>query len=220
MPRLAVSASRAALRALLTCGLIAATAQLSACGPHMVSSNVLRFNELSAAPRGGNFAIVPEKDQEGSLEFRAYADMVARRLEGLGYKRTDKADRADLVVSLNYGVDDGRVETWSTPIYSYNDYWRRYYGRAADWPPAYIEPLGSDTHSTTVFTHRLDLRISDARKQRQGQRENLFEGRAVTERQTREPVTTVPILIQALFENFPGQNGVPTTIRLPETAPR
>lgn len=216
MPAIAAPAPRALLRRLLVCGVLTVTALVSACGPHMVTSNVLRFNEMAASPRGGTFAIAPEKEQEGSLEFRGYADLVTRRLEAQGYKRAASPANADLVVSLLYSVDDGRTEQWSTPIYSYNDYWRRYYGAASTWPYPYIEPIGNDTHTTTVFTHRLELRISDGRKLRQGKRENLFEGRAVTERSTREPVHTIPALILALFENFPGENGVPTTVRIPE----
>ncbi|MBX9633778.1 MAG: DUF4136 domain-containing protein [Magnetospirillum sp.] len=216
MPAITAPNPRATCRRLLVCGLLSVTALLSACGPHMVTSNVLRFNEMAATPQGGTFSIAPEHDQEGSLEFRGYADLVARRLEAQGYRRTSNAATADMVVSVLYSVDDGRTEYWSTPIYSYNDYWRRYYGASTVGPYPYIEPIGTDTHSSTVFTHRLEVRISDGGKLRKGKRENLFEGRAVTERSTREPVHTVPALILALFENFPGQSGVPTTVRIPE----
>jgi hypothetical protein len=211
---------RTALRRLLVCGAVALAALLGGCGPHMVSSNVLRFHEMAARPAGSTFIIDPEDNQEGSLEFRAYADQVAKRLEANGFRPAANPKTADMVVSLIYSVDEGRTEYWSTPIYGYNDYWRRYYGAAAAFPYPYVEPLGSDTHSTTVFTHRLEVRISDGAKLRQGTRANLFEGRAVAERTTREMVSTVPALILALFENFPGPNGVPTTVRIPEIPQR
>lgn len=197
-------------------GAVLCLALLTACGPASIHANVLRFNEMAAAPKGGNFAIQPDADQQGGLEFRSYADLVSQSLERMGYHRVADPAKAEMVVSLFYSVDDGRTEVWTTPIYSYNDYWRRYYGVQSAWPFRYNEPLGVDTHSSTIFSHRLELTIVDGAKLRHGHKETLFEGRAVTERSTRELVTTIPYLITAMFEDFPGQNGVPVSVRVPE----
>lgn len=194
-----------------------ALALLMGCGPSVVSSNVLRFHTLtSPAGEGRTFAVLPDDTQRGSLEFRAYADMVAKRMRAQGFRQVGEDATPQLVVQLYYAVDDGRTEIWTTPIYSYNDYWRRYYGGAAAWPSPYFDATGTNTNSTTIYTHRLELKIMDGASKRSGKREDVFEGRAVAERETRELVVTMPFLVEALFDNFPGQNGVPAIVRVPE----
>lgn len=192
-------------------------AVLAGCGPSVIKSDVLRFHTLTGpAGEGRTFAILPDDNQRGSLEFRTYADMVARRMQAQGFRQIAEDAKPQLAVRIFYAVDDGRTEIWTTPIYSYNDYWRRYYGGAAAWPYPYFDTTGANTNSTTIYTHRLELKIMDGASLRGGKREDVFEGRAVAERETRELVATMPFLVEALFDNFPGQNGVPTVVRVPE----
>lgn len=188
---------------------------LAGCGPAVVSSNVLRFHTLAApGGEGRTFAVIPDDNQQGSLEFRSYADQVARRMQAQGFHQVAEGAKPQLVVRLFYAVDDGRTEIWTTPIYSYNDYWRRYYGAAAAWPAPYYDVTGANTNSTTIYTHRLELKMIDGEAFRAGKRDDVFEGRAVAERETRELVLTMPFLVEALFNDFPGQSGVPTKVRL------
>lgn len=210
------------LHRLLSLVPVLALLALAGCGPAVVSSNVLRFHTLNApGGQGRTFAVVPDDKQQGNLEFRAYADMVAKRMQAQGFRPVAENARPDLVVRIFYAVDDGRTEIWTTPIYSYNDYWRRYYGAAAAWPYPYYDVTGANTNSTTVYTHRLELTMVDGDAHRAGKKEDVFEGRAVAERQTRDLVLTMPFLVEALFDNFPGQSGVPTVVRLEgERAPR
>lgn len=200
---------------------VLAIAILVGCGPSVVSSNVLRFHTLQGpGGQGRTFAVLPAENQQGNLEFRAYADQVAKRMQAQGFRLVPEDAKPQLVLQIHYAVDDGRTEIWTTPIYSYNDYWRRYYGAAAARPYPYLDATGANTNSSTVYTHRLELKIMDGASLRAGKREDVFEGRAVAERETRELVVTVPFLVEALFDNFPGQSGVPTVVRLPERPTR
>lgn len=191
---------------------------LAACGPGTVTSNVLRFHSLSSTPGGASFAITPGEGQEGSLEFKSYAELVAQELIRQGYRQAAPGKAADLVVLMNYTVDNGRTEIWSVPIYGYTDNWRRFSGMQAGWTYPYYDQVGIDTHTTTLFTHRLELRIADGRVPAKGQAkpDNLFEGRAFAERTTRELAVTMPYLVWALFKDFPGENGVPVKVSAPE----
>lgn len=188
---------------------------LGGCGPGVVNSNVLRFHTPQAYPIANRtFAVIPQETQRGSLEFQAYAEMVAKRMQALGYRPVPANANPDLAVLLHYAVDDGRTEIWTTPIYSYSDYWLRYYG-ASPWPYPYQDITGANTHSTTIFTHRLEMQIVEGDAHRAGRPSNLFEGRAVVERQARDIVGTIPYLMDAMFDGFPGPNGVPTTVSIP-----
>jgi hypothetical protein len=195
---------------------LALSALLAACGSPSVTASVLRFHELGAAPTGKTFALAPESGQEGGLEYKAYARMVAARLEEAGFRPAPDAAGADIVVSIVYSVDDGRSEVWSVPVYGYTDMWRRYYGAQVGWPMPY-DVIGTDTHSTTIYTHRLDLRMQDGAKLRQGTRVNLFEGHVLAERSARDLVSTMPYMVTAMFDGFPGVNGVPVKIVVPES---
>lgn len=195
---------------------LAATLALAGCGPGMVSSNVLRFHTLPDHPEGRSFAVLPDDGQKGSLEFRSYAELVGGRLKALGWRPAASPAEAEVVVQMAYSVDNGRVETWGTPVYSFNEMWRRYYGVQGAYPAPFFEPIGVDTRSTTIFTHRLELRMVEGAAFRGGDRTSLFEGRAVSERGERELFATMPYLVEALLADFPGRNGVPTRVEVPK----
>lgn len=185
------------------------------CAPSGISSNVLRFHAAEKLPLSGTYQVQPGEGQERSLEFKAYAGMVGEELERLGYRKASANAPADLTVLINYSVDNGRTEIWSVPVYGYTDNWRRFMGAQGGWMPPYFDQIGVDTHSTTIFTHRLELRIMPPPGKNGELGENLFEGRAFAERTTREISLSMPSLVKALFTGFPGQNGVPVTIRIP-----
>lgn len=199
---------------------------LAACGPSTVTANVLRFHALTSLPGNATFTVTPGEGQEGSLEFRAYAELVTAEMVHLGYRPAPAGKAAELTVLMNYTVDNGRTEIWTVPIYGYTDNWRRFYSAQGGRPSPFFDQVGVDTHSTTLFTHRLELRIADNRKSETkvgearmgaGKADNLFEGRSFAERTTRELAVTMPYLVAALFDGFPGENGVPTLVRLPES---
>src|SRR6267142_633522 len=53
---------------------------LCACGSR-VETEVTAFHKFQGAPTGKTFVMVPYKDQEGSLEWQSYANLVGRELE-------------------------------------------------------------------------------------------------------------------------------------------
>lgn len=74
-------------------------------------AEVSRFQALPTA-QGQSFAISTENPElQGGLEFSAYAQLVQEQMQEQGYVLASSPDAADLVVSLNYGVDDGEERT-------------------------------------------------------------------------------------------------------------
>lgn len=184
------------------------------------SANVSRFQQLPA-PQGQTFRVVASDPKlEGGLEFSQYASLVADRLEQVGYVAAPVGTPADLRVTLDYDVDNGRERVRSSPGFGYAGYgrfspwgWHYPYGwsRAGyiyGWHDPFLWGPGyTDIESYTVYTSELDMKIERAAD---GQR--LFEGSAEAVSRTNKLTYLVPNLVDAMFTGFPGNTG--ETVRI------
>jgi len=182
---------------------------LSGCATGL-NTRVSRFQQLSA-PAGQSF-VVQAKDPQlnGSLEFQHYADIVAAHMVQQGYTRASDPANADLVVGMDYGVDNGREKVVSDPIGPAYGPWGPwgggYWGRRGwgwGWnDPFLFGPGYADVHSYTVYTSGLDLSIDRTADGRE-----VFEGHAQAHSSTDSLPKLVPDLIEAMFTGFPGNSG-------------
>ncbi|KEQ51944.1 DUF4136 domain-containing protein [Sphingobium chlorophenolicum] len=204
-------------------GLIAAPAlalvALSGCATNF-KADVARFQQLPA-PAGQSFTIVADDPRlAGGLEFSHYADLVGQRLTQTGYVVANDPARADLIVRVSYGVDNGREKVRSTGVgapdpFFYGGWgWRGRWGRPwgyGFYDPWLFGPGGyNDISSYTVYTGDLSMKIDRAADNRR-----LFEGKAQAQSLSNKLTYLVPNLIDAMFTNFPGQNGENVKITLP-----
>lgn len=215
-------------------GLIAAPAlalmALSGCATSF-KADVARFQQLPA-PAGQSFTIVADNPQlAGSLEFSHYASLVGQRLSETGYVSATDPARADLIVRVAYDIDNGREKVRSTGFggpYGGGFGWGGAgFGRGAwggGWGGRWGRPWGygfydpwlfggggfNDVSSYTVYTSDLSMKIDRAVDNRR-----LFEGKASAQSLSNKLTYLVPNLIDAMFTNFPGQNGEDVKITLP-----
>jgi hypothetical protein len=200
---------------LLTIAAPAALLALSACATGL-PTKVTRFQAMPA-PQGQSFVIQAEDpENRGGLEFSRYADLVRRHLIAQGYSEAPSPQSATFVVSLDYGVDQGKQEVVSWPRARdpwfhrgfYRPYYSRfgYYGRR--YSPFYygwhdpFDPFDRDISVYTVYTSYLDMDI-----RRTGDGQALFEGTAKARSRTDDLQTLVPNLVEAMFTGFPGNSG-------------
>ena len=192
---------------------------LSACATPF-KANVSRFQALPAA-QGQTFAIRSDNPRlEGGLEFQTYGNMVAQRLSSFGYTRAADPGSANLIVTLDYGVDRGREKLRSVPgpsfgyggfgrygAFGYGGFGYPYYGygRRA-YMYGFYDPFLFDDYneveSYTVYASQLDMKIA-----RRGTGERVFEGSAKAMSTDDDLTTLVPNLIEAMFTGFPGNSG-------------
>lgn len=99
-----------------------------------------------------------------------------------------------------YGWDD--PFWYSSPYAGYGPG----YGYGAGYGPGFRQPI----REYTVYKSELDLDIV-----RRADNAPLFDGKAVARSQTDELERLVPNLIEAMFTNFPGQNGRTVRITVP-----
>ncbi|HEX8585156.1 MAG TPA: DUF4136 domain-containing protein [Allosphingosinicella sp.] len=220
-------------RKILTLAAPAAMLALSACATGF-PAQVSRYQAMPA-PQGQSFVIESaDPEDRGGLEFSQYAELVRRHMIAQGYTEAPSRNAATLVVSVDYGVDEGRQQVVTTPGFSqfgygawgpYRPRYSRfggYYGRRSPFysgwnDPFWYSPFGGgydDIDVYTTYTSFLDL---DIRRASDGQ--SVFEGTAKARSRTDDLRSLVPNLVEAMFTGFPGNSGEQVRITIPP-APR
>ena len=178
-------------------------------------ADVARFQQLPPA-QGQSFTIQADDPHlAGGLEFGHYADLVAERLVEKGYTRAVDPAAAQLVVRLDYSVDNGRERVQASafsPAFSgyynpwfYSGYrgwggWRGRYAFGFNDPYLFGGGYG-DIDSYTVYSSQLSMKIDRTGGER------LFEGVAKAQSTSDHLTYLVPNLIDAMFTGFPGNSG-------------
>jgi hypothetical protein len=186
-------------------------------------AQVSRFQTMPA-PQGQSFVVqAADPADRGGLEFSHYADLVRRHLVSLGYVEAPSADAASLLVSLDYGVDQGRQEIVAWPSTGLGPYyggfglrpgWSRFGYRLRS--PLYWgwdDPFGfggPDISAYTVYNSFVDMDIKRAVDGK-----SVFEGTARARSQGDDLKRLVPNLVEALFTGFPGNDGETVRINVP-----
>ena len=203
---------------ILTLAAPAALLALGGCATGL-PTQVSRYQAMPA-PAGQTFAIqAADPEDRGGLEFSRYADLVRRHMTAQGYSEAGSPQQASLIVSLGYGVDDGRQQVVTRPAmgygrfgyggFGYRPYWSRFggYGRLRSpfyygWDdPFWYRGFGDEIDVYTVYTSYLDMDI------RRPDGQAVFEGTARARSRTDELSVLVPNLIEAMFTGFPGNSG-------------
>jgi hypothetical protein len=192
-------------------------------------ARVNRFSMLAPPTQGETFTIQPENPQlQGSIEFRSYAQLVAQQLERFGYRQASDARSANLVISLDYFVENGRERVTTTPGFSGFGPgwgwgwggWGRWgrWGRFGAYDPFWgggFDGFGADVRSYTVYDSQLRMEIS-----RTGNGERVWEGTARATSRNDDLPWLVPNLIEAIFTGFPGNTGETIKVRIPQPSRR
>lgn len=177
---------------------------LSGCASQ-VTSEVTRFHRV-APPQGETIAIVPtNKAMKGSLEFARYAALVAIKLSAIGYTVVDSGT-PQLFAKVDYSVGAGetRIQAWSGRYVHYHFYYGHlhpyYMGAYWDEPSVY---------AYTVYPRRLNVDIV-----RSGDGTMIFEGKVKSYGIQDSLTEVMPYLIDAMFQNFPGESGVTRVVTI------
>ena len=127
----------------------AALLALGACATGL-PTQVSRFQAMPAA-QGQSFVIQSADPMARGLEFSQYAGLVRQHLMAQGYSEAPSAQAASLIVSLDYGVDEGEEKVVARPGafsrygYGYDPYGGyRGYGSARYRDPFFRDPFFRD----------------------------------------------------------------------------
>jgi len=192
---------------------------LSACA-ESINTTVSRYQAMPA-PQGQTFFVVPGGGManNGGLEFQRYAGLVAQQLQARGYAPATSPQTATMVVQLGYGIDKGQVRYVEDPFYRshfYDPYYSSFYyprfGYRSRFLYGWNDPFwyGGGVDSYVEYRSQIDLHI-----RAHGSNAPLFDGRAQARSVTDRLDVVVPSLVEAMFTNFPGQNGETVKITIP-----
>jgi hypothetical protein len=177
-----------------------------AMGPRLVRTEVTSFNEWSL-------------EYQNSLELQSYEELVRQELGVQGFRFVADPAAANLVVTLRPSVSGASVrvrDPWPDPYFGpagfyglrplgwYGPYW----GYGGGFGGFYSDFRG---YSVQVFQRRLELdidsRATTAKRYYEGRVESVGESDALSR--------VMPILVRALFTDFPGNNGQTRQVDVP-----
>jgi hypothetical protein len=183
---------------------------LSACA-NSLNTTVSRYQAMPA-PQGQSFFVVPGGGManNGGLEFQRYAALVAQQLQARGYAPATAPGNASMLVQLGYGVDNGQTRVVEDPFYrshfygGYSPFYYPRFGYRSRFSFGWNDPFwyGGGVDSYVEYHSQIDLHIRAAKTD-----QPLFDGRAQARSQTNRLDIVLPSLVEAMFTNFPGQNG-------------
>jgi hypothetical protein len=200
----------------LACAL-AATSIFLGCATTQISVTRQVFHRFGDVP-SATFSILPLQEQEQSLEYYSYRDRVRERLTELGWEEAP-VEEAQVLVFLLYYIDDGRPRTVNIPV------WGRTGVSSSTTTGTVTSYGGGGTYSGTttyrptygvtgyvpvtqdVYTRRLDVLMFDSAGLRSAKPVPVYEGRAVSQGRTGVLSKIMPYLVDAMFQEFPGENG-------------
>ncbi|TNE61483.1 MAG: DUF4136 domain-containing protein [Alphaproteobacteria bacterium] len=185
--------------------LVGAVFLVSAC-THTFRSDVTTFMSQTV-PSAGKVSIVPmDQAKLDSIEYRQYASVIANELSNIGYAQAGD-DNPELIVGFDIEINDGREKLETRPGMGmgagYN-YWTHSWRWGRFWGPAYpYDPFFPDNDLVARTVYFVTLKV----EMRKPNGDMIYEGRAESEVRTRALPEIVPLMAEALFKEFPGQNG-------------
>ncbi len=181
---------------------------LGSCASRL-QSDVVTFHE-GRLPKGETIHIESiNAFEEESLEFSHYKNLISAELRRIGYVPVKDDQAAELVAQIGYSVSDGQTQIRSSQrnyvrYHFYHGHYHNpfYYGFYNDWPP--------ESYSYIVYNRQLHINIS----RKSPEPELLFEGRVQSIGREKEIASVMPYMITAMFNNFPGENGVTKVVTI------
>ena len=195
---------------------VVATGLAACASPKYVVSDVTRHHSLPRAPSGETFAVVASEDnQDESLAFDAYANVIEQHLSRLGLRPFGgQASTPDLVVTLTWSIEGPSPDVKSRGDgFGYNlgyGYGRRHFGYGFGYESGY----GNRTTTRQMFVRRVELAIYDGASYNTENPKRVFEGTAVSTGTNGQIDPVMPYIVQAIFDQFPGASGETRTVRI------
>ncbi|MBT6031748.1 MAG: DUF4136 domain-containing protein [Kordiimonadaceae bacterium] len=191
------------------CGSILILASLIACAPS-VKSNVTRFHQLPAANGTSIEVIAMDPALQQSIEFGTYAQMVGQKLGAFGYSPAS-GQASNLIAEISYHIEplrDTIIEDRSPVSIGVGMGSGRYGRRGGSSVGIGMSTSLGSSNQKIEYISSLQLnivRLSDGSRLYEGRVENLGRNQNLQQ--------VMPLLIDALFQNFPGESGTTNTIK-------
>ena len=208
MRRLIVSSRLLGLRFLALAGL---AVLLSGCASSL-SARVTSFQQWPAQAQGETYRLVPGPEQDASsLEYQAFGDMLRAAIGPTGLVEAKAGEQARFDVGFHYEnpVRQSWVRRYDDHFYpGFSPFWGSY-GGYYGWGGGVFYSPRVVTVPVDAYKNQLTVTIND--NQQNGIQ--VYRSSAVNESLNDNLIAVMPYLTQAVFDNFPGNNGQVRTVR-------
>lgn len=188
--------------------------------PVHVKTNTTAFY-VKDYKNAGTIAVVPAAPElNNSLEFAHYKSLIEEKLKVNGYTIEGKPTEAEYVAAVSYGIDDGKNAVISSPIFGQTGGGTTYssgtVGTSVYQGSSYTMPLygvvGATSETVTKYNRVIALDIVKADSIKEGHPIKVFESRAKSTGGCNVIAGVFEEMLEAMFYEFPGQNGKTFTL--------
>jgi hypothetical protein len=194
---------------------------LAACSPLQtyLKTDTTAFYKDTFTTNGSIVVLAGDINLNNSLEFDLYKQKVEEKLVAEGFSMAADLDSANFAALLLYGVDDGKQSVVYSPIFrqtgrhinAYSDVAYDADGKAVYIRRSYLSPsfvvVGASAKTKTSYRHTIALDIVKADSLSQDKPVKVFEGRTFSSGNCGVIVEVFDELLEAMFVDFPGENG-------------
>lgn len=193
----------------------------TACSTMEVKTNTTAFYVSEYKSAGSIFVISADAEKNNSLEFANYKKKIEAKLVVTGYSIAANADLAEYIASVAYGIGNGKTSVILTPRLSSPN--ALYGGRLSTKPyrhymmPSY-DVVGASANLITTYTRAIKLDIVVAKSLKKGkidQAQKVYESKVKSTGECAVIAGIFDQLLEAMFQNFPGDNGKTITATIP-----
>lgn len=207
-----------------------------------VQSNITTFHVLPTKNVGKTVAIFPgNSEDQSSLERKAYVAKLAQHFESVGYHVVDYAghQKPDYVAIFAYGIDSGTpvTESYAIPQWGVTGYsgavttgtintygsYGTYSGTTTVIPQYGITGYSTGTTTSTEYNRAIVLALFDTAKIVAGDKASVeaskvYESKLISHGRCGSMAGVMDTLLDALFQDFPGESGKARTVDIPTKA--
>lgn len=190
------------LLSILVVGLLGGGLLVAGCAARF-EADVTRFNDMAAVPQGQSVAVVAKNQNlDKSIEFERYAAEIQDRLLANGFTTPHDGETPAIFAEVDYGVGEGKaaLRDNDNPVsVGVGVAGGSRGGLGVGLSTGFGLGGGSSSGTHMRYFTLVLSRAEDGRR--------IFEGRVLSEGKSADLAPVMPLMIDAMFENFPGANG-------------
>jgi len=184
--------------------------------PLILTSTVTSFHTPEFAPTGTITVVAASEEMAASLEFAHYKPLLEAKFSSIGYSIEPDAKKAKHIAFLSYGIDDGKNQTVSTPVYGVtgggSTITTGYVGSTNFGATRYTMPsygvVGTASSNYTTYTRAIAIDIVKADSfSVAGHPQKVYENRTKSVGTCSTVASVFKIMLDAIFSIFPGESG-------------
>lgn len=202
-------------RVLRCIAVLVASTILAGCASS-ISARVSSYQQWPGDATGASYRIVATPQQQGSLEFQSFADMVRAAMgpTGLVEAAAGQAERFDVMLDYGNPVDRRWVQRYQDPYmdgWGFSPFFGGVYGGRGGWGWGSGIYMGPSVVNVPVDVYKNTLTITI--KDKKNSNMEVYRSSAVSLSEADNLAAVMPYLAQAVFDQFPGNNGQVREVR-------